>query len=160
MAYLSAKFLTGPHLGNGLINSGIWQNVEDALKEVGQDLLLVLEQEEEPGLGNGGLGRLAACYMDSTLHTNLLKQTVLKDFYRVAPEKFHNVANGVTPWRWIALSNPKLSALITRHIGDRWLANLEDELRHLEGLAVDVAFPGECQAVKADNKRASPASSK
>jgi len=64
VAYLSAEFLTGPHLGNGLINLGIWQNVEDALNRVGQDLSLLLEQEEEPGLGNGGLGRLAACYMD------------------------------------------------------------------------------------------------
>jgi glycogen phosphorylase len=65
VAYLSAEFLTGPHLGNGLINLGIWQAVEEALSRVGQDLSNLLEQEEEPGLGNGGLGRLAACYMDS-----------------------------------------------------------------------------------------------
>ena len=49
VAYLSAEFLTGPHLGNGLINLGIWQNVEDALNRVGQDLSPLLEQEEEPG---------------------------------------------------------------------------------------------------------------
>ncbi len=55
----------------------------------------------------------------AALHTELLKQTVLSDFYRVAPEKFFNVTNGVTPRRWIALSNPNLSALITRKIGDR-----------------------------------------
>jgi starch phosphorylase len=71
VAYLSAEFLTGPHLGNGLINLGIWQNVEDALNRVGQDLSLLLEQEEEPGLGNGGLGRLAACYMDSLATLNV-----------------------------------------------------------------------------------------
>jgi starch phosphorylase len=65
VAYLSTEFLTGPHLGNGLINLGIWQAVEEALSRVGQDLSGLLEQEEEPGLGNGGLGRLAACYMDS-----------------------------------------------------------------------------------------------
>ena len=65
VAYLSAEFLTGPHLGNGLINLGIWQAVEEALSRVHQDLSNLLEQEEEPGLGNGGLGRLAACYMDS-----------------------------------------------------------------------------------------------
>src|SRR5262245_48322384 len=65
VAYLSAELLTGPHLGNGLINLGIWQAVEDALARVHQDLSNLLEQEEEPGLGNGGLGRLAACYMDS-----------------------------------------------------------------------------------------------
>src|SRR5262249_2233962 len=65
VAYLSAEFLTGPHLGNGLISLGIWQAVEQALSRVGQDLPSLLDQEEEPGLGNGGLGRLAACYMDS-----------------------------------------------------------------------------------------------
>ena len=64
----------------------------------------------------------------AALHTELLKQTVLSDFYAVAPEKFLNVTNGVTPRRWIVLSNPKLSALITSKIGDRWIADLEDEL--------------------------------
>ena len=65
VAYLSAEFLTGPHLGNGLIALGIWEAAERALARFGQNLSDVLEQEEEPGLGNGGLGRLAACYMDS-----------------------------------------------------------------------------------------------
>ena len=65
VAYLSAEFLTGPHLGNSLINLGIWPAVMEAVARHGQDLTDLLEQEEEPGLGNGGLGRLAACYMDS-----------------------------------------------------------------------------------------------
>ena len=65
VAYLSAEFLTGPHLGNSLINLGIWQATQEAVSKVGQNLTDLLEQEEEPGLGNGGLGRLAACYMDS-----------------------------------------------------------------------------------------------
>jgi glycogen phosphorylase len=89
----------------------------------------------------------------AALHTELLKRTVLRDFYRVSPEKFFNVTNGVTPRRWIALSNPKLSALITRHIGDQWVANLEDELRRLEPLTGDADFQREWRAVKADNKR-------
>jgi starch phosphorylase len=59
----------------------------------------------------------------------------------------------VTPRRWIALSNPKLSALITRHIGASWIANLEDELHRLEPLAVDADFQTEWQTVKTDNKR-------
>jgi glycogen phosphorylase len=90
----------------------------------------------------------------AALHTELLKQTVLGDFYRVAPEKFFNITNGVTPRRWIALSNPKLSVLISRHIGDRWIANLEDELGRLEPLALDIDFQRDWQAVKTDNKRA------
>jgi glycogen phosphorylase len=71
VAYLSAEFLTGPHLGNSLINLGIWQAVVEALSRMGQDLSGLLEQEEEPGLGNGGLGRLAACYMDSLATLNV-----------------------------------------------------------------------------------------
>jgi glycogen phosphorylase len=65
VAYLSAEFLTGPHLANGLINLGICDAVDQALSKLGQDLPTLVEREEEPGLGNGGLGRLAACYMDS-----------------------------------------------------------------------------------------------
>jgi glycogen phosphorylase len=64
------------------------------------------------------------------------------------------VTNGVTPRRWLALSNPKLRALITRHIGERWIANLEDEIERLEPLAVDIDFQRDWRAVKADNKRA------
>ncbi|MFA7241582.1 MAG: glycogen/starch/alpha-glucan phosphorylase [Sulfuricellaceae bacterium] len=65
VCYLSAEFLLGPHLGNNILNLGLWDNVEQAMKELGLELDAILEQEHEPGLGNGGLGRLAACYMDS-----------------------------------------------------------------------------------------------
>jgi starch phosphorylase len=65
VCYFSAEFLLGPHTGNNLLNLGIWDNVDQALRELGLDLHQLLDHEEEPGLGNGGLGRLAACYMDS-----------------------------------------------------------------------------------------------
>ena len=65
ICYLSAEYLLGPHLGNNLMNLGITDNTRQAMQEIGLDLDELLEQEEEPGLGNGGLGRLAACYMDS-----------------------------------------------------------------------------------------------
>jgi starch phosphorylase len=90
----------------------------------------------------------------AALHSELLKQTVLRDFYTVAPEKFHNVTNGVTPRRWIVLSNPKLSALITGKIGDRWISDLEDELKRIEPFADDSGFQRDWQTVKADNKLA------
>jgi starch phosphorylase len=90
----------------------------------------------------------------AALHTDLLKQTVLRDFYAVAPEKFLNVTNGVTPRRWIALSNPKLAALITSKIGDRWVSDLEEELERMEPLAVDLDFQRDWRAVKTSNKRA------
>jgi glycogen phosphorylase len=89
----------------------------------------------------------------AALHTELLKQTVLRDFYTVAPEKFFNVTNGVTPRRWIVLSNPKLSALIAGKIGERWISDLEEELERLEPWADDAGFQREWQAVKTDNKR-------
>jgi glycogen phosphorylase len=63
--YLSAEFLIGPQLGNNLINLGIEHNTREALQSLGLDLDALLAIEEEPGLGNGGLGRLAACYLDS-----------------------------------------------------------------------------------------------
>jgi starch phosphorylase len=65
VCYLSAEYLFGPHLGNNLMNLGITDNTRQALQEINLDLDELLDQEEEPGLGNGGLGRLAACYMDS-----------------------------------------------------------------------------------------------
>jgi len=65
VAYLSAEFLIGPQLGNNLVNLGIYHAVKAAIAELGLDFDELLQQEEEPGLGNGGLGRLAACFLDS-----------------------------------------------------------------------------------------------
>ncbi len=71
ICYLSAEFLLGPQLGNNLINLGIMEEVKEAVAGLNLDLDAILEQEEEPGLGNGGLGRLAACYMDSLATLNI-----------------------------------------------------------------------------------------
>ena len=65
VCYLSAEFLTGPHLANNLINLGMYDDAEEAMRKLGLDLSVLIEQEGEPGLGNGGLGRLASCFMDS-----------------------------------------------------------------------------------------------
>ena len=65
VAYFSAEFLMGPHLGNNLINLGIYDDVRLAIGELGLDFDELVKQEYEPGLGNGGLGRLAACFIDS-----------------------------------------------------------------------------------------------
>ncbi len=65
VAYLSAEFLPGPHLANNLLSLGMMDQARQAMDELGFDIEELFEQEEEPGLGNGGLGRLASCYMDS-----------------------------------------------------------------------------------------------
>jgi len=65
VCYFSAEYLPGPHLGNNLLNLGFVQPVREALAGMNLDLDDLIAQEEEPGLGNGGLGRLAACFMDS-----------------------------------------------------------------------------------------------
>jgi starch phosphorylase len=90
----------------------------------------------------------------AALHTDLLKQTVLRDFYRLMPKKFVNITNGVTPRRWMVLSNPGLTALITTRIGDQWISNLEGELPRLVPFADDRGFQVEWRAIKDDNKRA------
>lgn len=65
VCYLSAEFLLGPHLMNDLLNLGLTEHCREALDSLGISLQALADQEPEPGLGNGGLGRLAACYMDS-----------------------------------------------------------------------------------------------
>lgn len=65
IAYLSAEYLPGPHLGNNLLNLEIIDEAREALAELDLDLEELRAEEVEPGLGNGGLGRLASCYLDS-----------------------------------------------------------------------------------------------
>jgi glycogen phosphorylase len=83
----------------------------------------------------------------AALHSELLKQTVLKDFYEYAPDRFSNKTNGVTPRRWIVLSNPRMSQLITDRIGDNWIKHL-DELQKLVPLADDAEFRSDWRQVK------------
>ncbi len=86
------------------------------------------------------------------LHTELLRKDVLHDFSRVFPERFHNVTNGVTPRRWMVLSNPKLAALISSRIGSRWISHLEEELAKLEDFAEDRDLQAGGRIVKQQNK--------
>jgi glycogen phosphorylase len=88
----------------------------------------------------------------AVLHTELLKQQVLHDWVEMFPQRFHNVTNGVTPRRFILLSNPGLSKLITDSIGNKWPGKL-DELRKLEPFASDAAFREQFRNVKLENKK-------
>lgn len=87
----------------------------------------------------------------AALHTELLKQTVLGDFYEMTPEKFSNKTNGVTPRRFVVQSNPGLNRLITGRIGDSWVKKME-ELKQIEKYADDAGFREEWRRVKLQNK--------
>jgi glycogen phosphorylase len=87
----------------------------------------------------------------AALHSELLKESVLKDFYEMWPERFSNKTNGVTPRRFLALANPGLRELLDDTIGDAWLTHL-DRLRLLELRIDDAEFRGRWRAVKRANK--------
>ncbi len=85
------------------------------------------------------------------LHTEILKSTLFKDFYKLWPEKFHNVTNGITPRRWLLKANPSLSQLITESIGDSWITRLDD-LKKLEKFSGDANFLAAMAKIKRSNK--------
>ena len=85
------------------------------------------------------------------LHSELLKERVFHDFYELWPERFNNKTNGVTPRRFLRLSNPRLSALLSQRLGEGWLRDLE-QLARLEPLSQDAAFRAQWRAVKDANK--------
>jgi len=87
----------------------------------------------------------------AALHTQLLRGHTLRDFEEMWPGKLVNVTNGVTPGRWIAVANPRLSALITEAIGEAWITDLE-RLRELEKFVDDAGFRDEWKRVQEENK--------
>ncbi len=86
------------------------------------------------------------------LHSKLLKEGLFKDFYELWPGKFNNKTNGVTPRRWLAGCNPELAALISKHIGDKWLTDLS-QLDKLKPYAEDAKFRKQWREIKQANKQ-------
>jgi glycogen phosphorylase len=107
VCYLSAEFLTGPHLANNLINLGIYEEAEEAMRKLGIDLEMLIEQEEEPGLGNGGLGRLASCFMDSlaTLDIPAIGYGIRYE-YGIFDQEIRDGWQIETTDKWLRLGNP------------------------------------------------------
>src|SRR5262245_48831649 len=107
VCYLSAEFLMGPQLGNNLLNLHIEEEARAALAAHGQDLDTILESEEEPGLGNGGLGRLAACYLDSlaTLERPAIGYGIRYEF-GIFDQEIHDGWQVEKPDNWLANGNP------------------------------------------------------
>ena len=85
------------------------------------------------------------------LHSEILKDSLFKDFYELFPEKFHNVTNGITPRRWLLKANPSLAQLITENIGEKWITEL-DELKKLEKFKSEKAFLDALAKIKRCNK--------
>ncbi|MDP3114808.1 MAG: glycogen/starch/alpha-glucan phosphorylase [Candidatus Cloacimonadaceae bacterium] len=87
------------------------------------------------------------------LHTSIIKQRIFPDFYEMNPEKFQNKTNGITPRLWLRTCNPQLASLISEHIGDSWIRNLE-YIRGIEQYLDDPDFRTSFQEIKDINKRA------
>ena len=100
--YISAEFLIGKLLSNNMINLGIYDEVKEMLFQNGKDICQIEEVEPEPSLGNGGLGRLAACFLDSIASLGLNGDGVgLNYHYGLFKQVFKNNLQNETPNPWI-----------------------------------------------------------
>ncbi len=113
----------------------------------------IIEEGPERMVRMAHLATVASAHVNgvAALHSQLLRDTVLKDFADMWPDRFTNVTNGVTPRRFMKLANPRLSDLITETVGEGWLTDL-DRLSGLEEFADDAAFQERWRAVKLANK--------
>jgi starch phosphorylase len=105
--YLSAEYLLGPQLAHNVLNLGLDTEVRTALHELGLELDDLIEHEEEPGLGNGGLGRLAACFMDSlaTLAVPAIGHGIRYEF-GIFDQEIRDGWQVERTDRWLRLGNP------------------------------------------------------
>ncbi|HLF20639.1 MAG TPA: glycogen/starch/alpha-glucan phosphorylase [Bacteroidota bacterium] len=156
VSYLSAEFLIGPQLGSNLISLGIYEDVKKAVKQLGKDLDELLEQEEEPGLGNGGLGRLAACFLESLATLEVLGVGYgIRYEFGIFDQEIHNGWQVEVTDKWLRLGNPweiprpEIAFLVnlgghTEHFTNdngrysvRWVPQ-----RTIRGVACDITVPG------------------
>src|SRR5258705_2193012 len=107
VSYLSAEFLIGPQMGNNLINLGMYDQVRQATQDLGLNLDELFDHEEEPGLGNGGLGRLAACYLESvsTLQVPAIGYGIRYEF-GIFDQEIRNGWQVEVTDKWLSGGNP------------------------------------------------------
>lgn len=118
------------------------------------------EAQKQYYILDGGMIHMARMAIYSThstngvaaLHTEIIKNDVLKEWYALWPERFSNKTNGITQRRWLGLCNPELAAFITERIGSGWITNL-NELKKLEPYAKDVQSLEQFMAIKQQKKR-------
>ena len=105
--YLSMEFLLGRTLSNALLSMGIYDDLRQALNEMGLDLNELIEEENDPGLGNGGLGRLAACFLDSLATLGLPGRGYgIRYEYGMFAQKIVNGEQKESPDNWLEYGNP------------------------------------------------------
>ena len=105
--YMSMEFLLGRALGNNLINMTAYKEVKEALEEMGIDLNVIEDQEPDPALGNGGLGRLAACFLDSLATLGYASYGCgIRYRYGMFKQKIENGYQVETPDNWLKDGNP------------------------------------------------------
>jgi len=121
---------------------------------VRKDNMRIISNEMNAKIRMGNLGIVGAQKVNgvSQLHSNLMQQTIFKDFSEEFPDKFTNVTNGITPRRWLRQCNRDLSELISDRIGDNWITQL-DLLQKIEQFAEDASFQDAFRKIKHSNKQ-------
>jgi len=138
------------------INRRFLQQVR--LKYPGNDQILrkvsIIDEEGRKTVRMAHLATIASHHVNgvAALHSDLVKSELFPEFAALWPEKFTNVTNGVTPRRWVALANPRLSALLDEAVGPGWVSDL-DQLRQLERYAGDGAFLERWESTKLNVKQ-------
>ena len=125
-----------------------WPGDNDRLRRMS-----IIEEGNEPQIRMAYLAIVASFSVNgvAALHSQLLEQTLFRDFYELWPGKFNNKTNGVTQRRWLAWANPSLGALITAKIGDGWVTELS-QLKRLAACADDRRFREEWRKTRQINK--------
>jgi len=139
-----------------------WRFLEQVKRKYGENvdpelmgrLSIIADEYGAKKVRMGNLAIVASHHVNgvAAIHSELIKETIFKDFYDFWPEKFQNKTNGVTQRRWLAFCNPKLSALITEELGSNdWITDLY-KLKVLAKKADDKVFHEKWEAVKRHNK--------
>jgi starch phosphorylase len=128
--------------------ASVYPGNEDMMRE-----LSIIEEGPEKKVRMANLAIIGSHAINgvAALHTEILKASVFKDFYRIWPGKFNNKTNGITQRRWLKLCNPKLSSLISEKIGENWTTDLY-EMKKLIPYAGDAEFQKRWFDIKRANK--------
>ncbi len=128
--------------------AAVWPGDSERL----QSMSIIAEGEQrQVRMGNLAIVGSHSVNGVSALHTDLIKTSLVPDFFQLWPEKFNNKTNGITQRRWLLQANPLLAQLLTNTIGDAWITDL-DAFRALEPVAQDAGFQREFLRIKRANK--------